>query len=82
VQTASGALKRTLRFSQRLSRDHLVLELDEDKHGLSDDADRAGAGGGVLESPPALGEQREAAFTEAAGGPEQGPGECADGPRL
>src|ERR1035441_173322 len=35
---------QSLRFSQRLSRDHLVLELAEDEGGLGFAADLAGAG--------------------------------------
>jgi hypothetical protein len=56
---------------QRLSFDHLVLELDEDERGFGDVADPARAGGD-MQGGPALGEQREAAFTEAAQRPDQG----------
>ena len=49
-----------LRFSQRLSRDHLVLELDKDEGGLGFAADLAGAEHDPLERPPALGHQRGA----------------------
>jgi hypothetical protein len=46
-----------------------VLELGEDEDGADDLGELAGAGGGVLEEGPALGEQGEPAFsleTEAA----------------
>ena len=43
----------------------------EDEGGAGELADLAGAGGDVLEGLPALGEQREAAFAHAAGGPDQ-----------
>ena len=58
--------------SQRLSFDHFVLKLDEDERGLGDGADSAGAGGGMLESAPALGEQRKAALAETAGAADEG----------
>jgi hypothetical protein len=45
-----------LRFSQRLSFDHLVLELDEAEGGFGDAADPARAGGDILQGGPALGE--------------------------
>ena len=60
------AEKTSLRFSQRLLGDHAVFEMDEDECGFGDVADSAGAEGDVLEGAPALGEQGEAAFAEAA----------------
>jgi hypothetical protein len=53
-------------FSQRLSRDHLVLELDENEGGLVDVADFSGADRDVLEGPPALGHQGEAPLAQAS----------------
>src|SRR5260370_41141626 len=53
-------------FPQQLSRDHLVLELDEDEGGLGDVADFSWAEHDALEGPPALGQQGEAAFAQAA----------------
>jgi hypothetical protein len=44
-----------MRFSQRLSCDHPVLEVDEDERGFGDIADLAGADGDVLEGFPTLG---------------------------
>jgi hypothetical protein len=49
-----------------------VLELGEDEGGAGDVADFAGAGGDVLEGAPALIEQGEPAFAEAAQGPLEG----------
>ena len=46
-----------MRFSQRLSADHLVLELREDKRGFGDVADRGRAQADVLDGAPALGYQ-------------------------
>jgi hypothetical protein len=45
-----------------------VLEVGEDECGAGDVADFAGAGGDVLEGAPALVEQGEPAFAEAAQG--------------
>jgi hypothetical protein len=45
-----------------------VLELGEDERSAGDIADLAGAGGDVLEGPPAAGEQGEPAFAQAAQG--------------
>src|ERR1035441_2388591 len=59
-------------FSQRLSGDHLVLELDEDEGGLGNVADLAGAERDALEGPPALGQQGEAPLAEAAQRAQQG----------
>ena len=56
---------------------HPVLELGEDEYGLRDLTDPAGADHDVLQGPPALGHQREAALAQAADGAEQvaaGPG--------
>jgi hypothetical protein len=50
----------SLTFSQRLSDDHLVLELREDECGFRDDADAGGADGDVLEGVPALFQEGEA----------------------
>lgn len=61
-----------MKFSQRLSFDHLVLELDEDEGGVGDVADQARADGDILQGGSALGEQREDAFAEAAQRPDQG----------
>src|SRR5208282_5721526 len=52
--------------------DVTVLEMGEDECGAGDVADFAGAGGDVLEGAPALGEQGEPAFPEAAQGPLEG----------
>src|SRR5262249_12386435 len=52
--------------SQRLSRDHLVLELSEDERSADDVADPAGADHDPLQGAPALGEQGKAAFALAA----------------
>ena len=49
-----------------------VFELCEYECGLGEFADAAGAYGDPLECSPAAGEQREAAFAEAAGGPVEG----------
>ena len=46
--------------------------MDKDERGAGDVADLAGAGGDVLEGAPALGDQGESAFAEAAQGPEHG----------
>src|SRR6266487_3811789 len=46
--------------------------MGEDEGGAGDAADFAGAGGDVLEGAPALVEQGEPAFTEAAQGPLEG----------
>jgi hypothetical protein len=46
--------------------------MGKDKRGAGDAADLAGAGGDVLEDAPALGEQREPAFSQAAQGAEHG----------
>jgi hypothetical protein len=48
-----------------------VLESDEDQRGFGDAGDPARAGGDILQGGPALGEQREAAFAEAAQRPDQ-----------
>ena len=40
-----------------------MLELGEDEGGADDPGELAGAGGGVLEGGPALGEQGEPAFS-------------------
>src|SRR6516164_7236088 len=40
--------------------------MGEDEGGAGDVADLAGAGGDVLQDPPAAGEQGEATFTQAA----------------
>src|SRR6516165_8853032 len=40
--------------------------MGEDEGGAGDVADLAGAGGDVLQDPPAAGDQREATFTQAA----------------
>ena len=45
-----------------------MLELGEDEGGAGDVADLAGAGGDVLEGAPALVEQGEPAFAQAAQG--------------
>jgi hypothetical protein len=49
-----------------------VLEMGEDECGAGDVSDFAGAGGDVLEGAPALVEQGEPAFAEAAQGPLDG----------
>jgi transposase len=49
-----------------------ILDSCEHERGLGELADPAGADGDPLEGSPALGEQREAAFTAAAGGAVQG----------
>ena len=49
-----------------------VFEPCEHKCGLGEFAEAAGADGDPLECSPAAGEQREAAFAEAAGGAVQG----------
>jgi hypothetical protein len=68
----SGKHKITgMRFSQRLSADHLVLELCEDEHGFADVADRGRADADVLDGAPSLGHQREAASALVAQGPQQ-----------
>ena len=61
----------TMRFSQRLSADHLVLELHEDEDGFCDVADRCRAEHDVLQGAPPLGHQREAAFALVAQGAQQ-----------
>jgi hypothetical protein len=43
-----------------------VLEVSQDERGPGDAADLAGAGGDVLEGAPAVGEQSEPAFAQAA----------------
>src|SRR6266702_2874949 len=53
---------------QRISCDVAVFEMGEDEGGAGDAADFAGAGGDVLEGAPALAEQGEPAFAEAAQG--------------
>ena len=55
-----------------ISFDVAVLEMGEDECGAGNVADLAGAGGDVLESAPALGEQGEPAFAEAAQGALEG----------
>ena len=57
-----------MRFSQRQSRDHAVLEMYEDECGLRDTADPAGAQADMLEGAPALSEECEPALPEAAQG--------------
>src|SRR5205814_4800374 len=71
--TAEAAAKprRAMRFSQRLSDDHLVLELHEDEDGFGDVADRGRANADVLHGAPALLHQGEAAFALVAQGSEQ-----------
>jgi hypothetical protein len=49
-----------------------VLELGEDEGGADDLGELAGAGGGVLEEGPALGEQGEPAFSLEAEAAQQG----------
>src|SRR5215831_6687830 len=49
-----------------------VLEMGEDEGGAGDGADLAGACGDVLEGAPALVEQGEPAFAQAAQGPVDG----------
>jgi hypothetical protein len=49
-----------------------VLEVGEDEGGAGDIADLAEAGGDVLEGGPALGEQGEPAFAQAAQGALEG----------
>jgi hypothetical protein len=61
----------TLRFSQQLSGDHLVLELREDECGFDDVADRGRTDRYALQDAPPLGHQREAAFALVAQGPQQ-----------
>jgi hypothetical protein len=51
---------------------YFVLELGEDKRGTDDLGDVPGAGGGVLEGGPALGEQGEPAFSLKAKAAQQG----------
>ena len=51
-------------FSQRISFDHLLLVYHQDECGFGDEAYLAGAYGDMLESLPALGQRREASFTE------------------
>jgi hypothetical protein len=46
--------------------------MGEDEGGAGDAADPAGAGGDMLEDPPALDEQGEPAFAQAAHGTLQG----------
>src|SRR5450755_3136701 len=70
-----STLPVSVRFSQRLSRDHLVLGLDEDPGGLGYVADLAGAGHDPLERPLALGHQGEARLSRR---PEQ-PGRLGKG---
>src|SRR5690348_6704137 len=60
-----------MRFSQRLSADHLVLELHQDKRGFGDVAYRARADHDMLQDAPPLGHQREAAFALVAQGAQQ-----------
>src|SRR4051794_38608584 len=59
---------RVLKFSQRLSADHLVFELHQDERGFGDVADRGRADHDVLQGAPALGHEREAAFSLVAHG--------------
>ena len=62
-QRVSGRRSRcpmSMRFSQRLSRDHLVPELDEDEAGLGDVAHLARAEHDALEGATSLGHQGEA----------------------
>ena len=61
----------TVRFSQRVSADHLVLELHEDERGFYDVADRGRADRDSLQGAPPLGHQREAAFSLVAQGPQE-----------
>jgi hypothetical protein len=60
-----------VKFSQRLSADHLVLELHKDKRGFGDVADRARTDHDVLQDAPPLGHQREATFALVAQGAQQ-----------
>src|SRR5947209_13587445 len=60
------ALGRTLRFSQRLSGDHLVLDLRENECGFHDVAYLGRADGDVLEGAPAFLQKGEAAFALVA----------------
>ena len=64
-------LDLSLRFSQQLSADHLVLELREDERGLDDVADRGRADRDALQDAPPLRLQREAAFSLVAQGAQQ-----------
>src|SRR5215469_14484324 len=57
---------------QRNSCDVAVFEMGEDRRGAGDVADLARAGGDVLEGAPALVEQGEPAFAQAAQGPLDG----------
>ena len=45
-----------------------MLEMGQDQRGAGNVTDLAGADGDVLEGAPALGEQREPAFSQAAQG--------------
>jgi len=60
-----------LRFSQRLSADHLVLDLCEDECGHCDGADRGRVGGDVAEGAPTFLEKGEATFSLVAQAAEQ-----------
>jgi hypothetical protein len=60
-----------------------VLELCEDEGGADDLGELPGAGGGVLEGGPALGEQGEPAFSLESQAAQQGvPGAVAGGELL
>jgi hypothetical protein len=54
VLFAIHTVRFAMRFSQRVSADHLVLELREDKRGFGDVADRGRAKADVLDGAPAL----------------------------
>ena len=60
-----------MRFSQRLSADHLVLDLREDECCHCDGADRGRVGGDVPEGAPAFLQEGEAAFSLVAQAAEQ-----------
>ena len=62
---------RQLPTLQRLSADHLVLELHEDERGSGDVADRGRAEADLLDGAPPLGHQREAALSLVAQGSQQ-----------
>jgi len=72
VTTSSPDLGRfhpmaaTVRFSQRLSGDHLVLDLREDECGFDDVAYLGRADGDVPEGAPAFLQEGEAAFALVA----------------
>src|SRR5947207_1361758 len=61
----SACLLISLRFSQQLSREPLVLEYRQDKGCACDRAYLTGTRGDVLECLPSLGKQRKSSFTQA-----------------